>query len=175
MVNGVLGGLRAIQGPLNSVLSLLGIQIIQVGSNVDFTSAIKNAQAKANGLNNFVQFMGKAGGFGDFLSGGALPTMPGTTSGNAGASGSSGVRFASGSIIKPVPGGVWGNIGESRHSEAIIPLSPSILAQIGAGIGGGGGGDTLVRIDGGQFDGLMMRVLGRQSSRSTLTQKMGRA
>ena len=40
-------------------------------------------------------------------------------------------KLASGGIVMPTPGGVLANIGEGGAAEAVIPLTPSILSQIG--------------------------------------------
>lgn len=45
-------------------------------------------------------------------------------------------RLASGGLVMPTPGGTPAIIGEGGNAEAVIPLTPSILSQIGGGSGG---------------------------------------
>lgn len=42
-------------------------------------------------------------------------------------------RLAEGGVVSRRPGGILANIGEGRYDEAVIPLSPQILAQLGGG------------------------------------------
>ncbi len=42
-------------------------------------------------------------------------------------------RLAGGGIIMPSPGGTFANIAEAGVAEAVIPLTPSILSQLGGG------------------------------------------
>ena len=42
-------------------------------------------------------------------------------------------KLASGGIVMPTPGGVLANIAEGGAAEAVIPLTPSILGQLGGG------------------------------------------
>ena len=52
--------------------------------------------------------------------------------------------FARGGIGLPTPGGIPAFIAEASVPEAIIPLTPPVLAGIGRGIGAAGGGRTLI-------------------------------
>lgn len=49
------------------------------------------------------------------------------------------LAMAEGGIVTARPGGVAATIGEGRFDEAVIPLSPSVLAQLGQAIGGTAG------------------------------------
>ena len=42
-------------------------------------------------------------------------------------------RLAAGGIVPKTPGGTLAMIGEGRYDEAVIPLSPDVLAQLGGG------------------------------------------
>lgn len=42
-------------------------------------------------------------------------------------------KLATGGLVKATPGGIFANIGEGRYDEAVVPLSPSILGQLGGG------------------------------------------
>ena len=42
-------------------------------------------------------------------------------------------RLAEGGIVQSRPGGILANIGEGRYDEAVIPLSPDVLSQLGGG------------------------------------------
>lgn len=46
--------------------------------------------------------------------------------------------MAEGGIVTARPGGIPATVGEGRYDEAVIPLSPSVLAQLGQAIGGEG-------------------------------------
>ncbi len=58
-------------------------------------------------------------------------------------------RLADGGVIARRPGGIIANIGEGRYDEAVVPLSPGVLAQLG---GGGDRGDVNVYVDGTGMD-----------------------
>lgn len=45
--------------------------------------------------------------------------------------------MADGGIVQARPGGIPAQIGEGRYDEAVIPLSPAVLAQLGGAMGGG--------------------------------------
>lgn len=45
--------------------------------------------------------------------------------------------MADGGIVTARAGGIPATIGEGRYDEAVIPLSPAVLAQLGEAIGGG--------------------------------------
>jgi hypothetical protein len=55
------------------------------------------------------------------------------------------VALAEGGIVSARRGGVAATIGEGRFDEAVIPLSPSVLSELGAAIGGG---DRPIYMDG---------------------------
>lgn len=42
-------------------------------------------------------------------------------------------KLATGGLVKTTPGGIFANIGEGKYDEAVVPLSPSILSQLGGG------------------------------------------
>jgi tape measure domain-containing protein len=44
-------------------------------------------------------------------------------------------KLAAGGVVSRRPGGIIANIGEGRYDEAVVPLSPGVLSQLG---GGGG-------------------------------------
>ncbi len=46
--------------------------------------------------------------------------------------------MADGGVVTARPGGIPATIGEGRYDEAVIPLSPSVLSQLGQAIGGSG-------------------------------------
>lgn len=60
-------------------------------------------------------------------------------------------QLANGGIVSARPGGTIANIGEGRYDEAVVPLSPAVLSQLGGG-GGGGRGDVNVYVDGTGMD-----------------------
>jgi tape measure domain-containing protein len=45
-------------------------------------------------------------------------------------------RLAEGGIVSKRPGGIPAVIGEGRYDEAVVPLSPGVLSQLGGGSGG---------------------------------------
>lgn len=42
-------------------------------------------------------------------------------------------RLAEGGVVSRRPGGIIANIGEGRYDEAVVPLSPEVLGQLGGG------------------------------------------
>lgn len=62
--------------------------------------------------------------------------------------------MADGGVVTARPGGIPATIGEGRYDEAVIPLSPSVLAQLGEAIGGGGFPESLMLV----VDGRPMRA-----------------
>jgi tape measure domain-containing protein len=46
-------------------------------------------------------------------------------------------KLADGGVVSRRPGGIVANIGEGRYDEAVVPLSPGVLSQLGGGSGGG--------------------------------------
>lgn len=42
-------------------------------------------------------------------------------------------KLAEGGIVRAQRGGILANIGEGRYDEAVVPLSPGVLSQLGAG------------------------------------------
>lgn len=54
-------------------------------------------------------------------------------------------RLADGAVVSRRPGGIIANIGEGRYDEAVLPLSPAVLSQLG----GGGGPRVQVDVHGG--------------------------
>lgn len=44
-------------------------------------------------------------------------------------------KLAAGGIVSARPGGIIANIGEGRYDEAVVPLSPGVLSQLGGGRG----------------------------------------
>jgi hypothetical protein len=63
----------------------------------------------------------------------ALPSGPKApnTAGNTGWKPSAHASMAAGGIVKATPGGVFANIGEGKHNEAVIPLTPQNMAAMG--------------------------------------------
>ena len=70
--------------------------------------------------------------------------------------------LASGGIVMPSAGGTFANLAEAGVAEAVIPLTPSILSQIG---GGGGGMTVNVTVQGSV---IQERDLGETVYRSLL-------
>ncbi|KQW07659.1 hypothetical protein ASC66_01270 [Leifsonia sp. Root4] len=50
-------------------------------------------------------------------------------------------RLAEGGVVSRRPGGIMANIGEGRYDEAVVPLSPGVLSQLG----GGGSGPSITQ------------------------------
>lgn len=71
------------------------------------------------------------------------------------------VALAEGGVVSARAGGVPATIGEGRYDEAVIPLSPSVLSQLGAAMGGGGA-STLVVVD---ADGALVGRMRVEASR----------
>lgn len=95
-----------------------GMQDIGKGAINFIIDLINSAIAGINGL---------AGGISD-LTGGAIDLKIGEIP-----------RLAEGGIVSKRPGGMTAVIGEGRYDEAVVPLSPGVLSQLG----GGGSGPSI--------------------------------
>lgn len=117
LVNFVSGGLNKYISVLNGFLDLLA-PIIRAFNQLFGTNI---AIPRVNSFGT-IAFTGGGGGSSPArLAGGGRRAM------------------AEGGVVTARPGGVPATIGEGRYDEAVIPLSPSVLAQLGQAIGGGGG------------------------------------
>lgn len=98
-----------------------------------------------DGINTFIRGLNTIGdgleavGLGGFEI--ALITRLGEKKGGGG--GGKMVALAEGGIVTSRPGGIVANIGEGRYDEAVIPLSPKVLSQLG-GSSSSSSGVTLV-------------------------------
>lgn len=59
-------------------------------------------------------------------------------------------KLAEGGIVRAQRGGILANIGEGRHDEAVVPLSPAVLSQLGGGLAAGT--RLVLQVGGRQFD-----------------------
>ncbi|MDF2045154.1 tape measure protein [Microbacterium sp. Kw_RZR3] len=71
-------------------------------------------------------------------------------------------QLEDGALVKARAGGVIANIGEGRYDEVVLPLSPSVLSQVG---GGSGGGTINVYPQPGQSEEEIGRAAGRYQAR----------
>lgn len=71
-------------------------------------------------------------------------------------------RLAEGGVVNRSQGGTLATIGEGRYDEAVIPLSPQILSQIGGGGGGNGGVQVDVHPSPGMDEALIGRIAGNE-------------
>lgn len=69
-------------------------------------------------------------------------------------------RLEHGGVISRRPGGIIANIGEGRYDEAVVPLSPEVLSQLG---GGGREGDTFNIFEAVNASATALEVQRRQS------------
>lgn len=95
-----------------------------------------------DGINGFISGLNGVGGFLSEVTGGAIDFSIGRIP-----------RLADGGVISARPGGILANIGEGRYDEAVVPLSPPVLSQLGGG--GLKPGDELVLV----VDGQPMRAV----------------
>lgn len=72
------------------------------------------------------------------------------------------VKLAEGGVVNRSQGGTLATIGEGRYDEAVIPLSPQILSQIGGGGNGGGGVQVDVHPSPGMDEALIGRIAGNE-------------
>lgn len=70
-----------------------------------------------------------------------------------------GASFATGGYVPAQPGGVFGQIGEGRHDEVVLPLSDQVFRELGAAIGGG---DRPIYMDG-SIVGVLREVANREA------------
>lgn len=68
-------------------------------------------------------------------------------------------RLAEGGFIPATPGGTLAVIGEGRHDEVVLPLSPEILGQLGGGGGLGPGDSVVLMVDGEPFRAVVTRTV----------------
>lgn len=76
-------------------------------------------------------------------------------------------KLAEGGIISARPGGIIANIGEGRYDEAVVPLSPAVLSQIG----GGGSNGPLVEVN--AAPGMDAEEVGRIAANAVAWQMRG--
>lgn len=69
-------------------------------------------------------------------------------------------QLAEGGIIRARPGGIIANIGEGRYEEAVVPLSPSVLGQLGGGGGFQDGQTVVLRVGAREFDAYVDELAG---------------
>lgn len=127
MINGVLSALNALQAPMNALRVAMGqgpiniplVNFSGVTARTSWTVAAMNAAA------DYWQYGAPAGA----TQSSSRANRP--------------LGFAEGGIVGPVPGGVPAVIGEGRYAEAILPLSPQVLSELG-----GGGRNITVEIHG---------------------------
>lgn len=123
VINFVSGGLNTYIGVLNRFLDLLAPIIRTFNQLFGANIAIPRINSLAT-----VSFTGGGGG-----------------SSPARVAGGGRRAMAEGGIVTARPGGIAATVGEGRYDEAVIPLSPSVLAQLGQAIGGSSrGGDIYV-------------------------------
>lgn len=101
-----------------------------------FNSIIDMVNGVIDGINGVAGFVGGALGINVHV--GRLP------------------RLAEGGIVRARPGGMAAIVGEGRYDEAVVPLSPQILEQLG-----GGGSEQPVYTDTGALLGWIRREAGQ--------------
>lgn len=108
--------------------------------------------------------------------GGSTPYKAGTFGSPNGSGGSGGGTsgrtnpgmFAAGGIIGARPGGMHAIVGEGRYDEAVLPLSPKVLSQLG-----GGGGDTYILNVSGSFVGDETKLMQKFEQMKRNVQRRG--
>lgn len=136
MVNGLLAAIAPVLSVINGILDFLGMGRISLPISINFTSGLEGLRDRFNaGV-----MAGQLGGINA-----AIAQMNGGGPSGSGQGGGGTARaLASGGIVRATPGGVYANIGEGRHDEAVIPLTRSGLAAYGLG----GGGNTYITVQG---------------------------
>ena len=75
-------------------------------------------------------------------------------------------RLAEGGVVSRRPGGIIANIGEGRYDEAVVPLSPEVLGQLGGGSGLRSGDTLRLAVGDREFTGYVdERADGRAAAR----------
>lgn len=139
-------GLNALIGFINGFLS--GLRPV-----VSFLNSVFGTNYTVPQLGN-VALLGSAS-FRDLLfnpgssAGGSRTSRPGSN-----------IALAEGAVVPARPGGLDVTVSEGRYDEAIIPLSPGVLREIGAGIAGQG--DSPIVFDG-SIVGVLRRVAGQEA------------
>ena len=124
VANTVVGSINFMLTAINTLLAFAGLPTIRLGK-VDFTSGLKGAKWTQEVLQSSLH--------GSLSSGGAQIATPGHAR-----------AFADGGVVRARPGGIFANIGEGRHDEAVIPLSNDVLSRLG----GGGGTQVVIQLQG---------------------------
>lgn len=119
---------RFLSGGLNGFIDILNTFIGFLRPIVSTFNALFGTNLSLPRINNVGTFM--------------LGTSGGGQAGARGTGGAGRRLMADGGVVTARPGGIPATIGEGRYDEAVIPLSPSVLGQLGQAIGGGRGGDT---------------------------------
>lgn len=114
LANGGIVYLENLLAPINAILAFAHQPQIKFG-RVNFTGGIDDILA---GLN-----------IGTALLGGWRPN----SGANPSIVGQKPRAFADGGLVRARPGGIFANLGEGRHDEVVLPLSPQILNAISGG------------------------------------------
>jgi tape measure domain-containing protein len=142
IINAVKGAINTVKGVISTVLGAISTTwnrmwqgMVNFLGNV-FGGIVGIAKVPINGIINLINGAINAlnsvhisipdwiPGIGGQSFGISLPNIP---------------QLAAGGVVKAHAGGTLANIGEGRYDEAVVPLSPAVLSQLG-----GGSGDTYV-------------------------------
>lgn len=115
--NGIMAAIQNVQNVFQSVFAAIGGFIVGA-----FQNAVGVVRGAINGIIDLVNgairaingVVGTVGGALGFSV--TIPSIP---------------RLAEGGIVRAQRGGILANIGEGRYDEAVVPLSPAVLSQLG--------------------------------------------
>lgn len=128
--NGVAGFVRgAMASAINFVSNGLNVYIRALNRFLDLLAPVIRAFNQLFGANIAIPRINTLGTV-SFTGGGGGSTAARVAGGGRRA-------MAEGGVVTARPGGIPATIGEGRYDEAVIPLSPAVLSELGAAIGGG--------------------------------------
>lgn len=161
VVNGAVDAINAILNPIDVVMRALGLPSIKLG-RVNFTAILDAASATVKRV-----------------SAQAFSDNSGAASGkNGGGGGPAPRKMADGAVVRSGFGGVYSHIGEGKYDEAVLPLSPAVLAQLGGGkpaaAPASGPFTGKLYLEGGALLGIVRGEIQQHDRGNVMTSKMGK-
>jgi hypothetical protein len=133
--------LLALPSPFRS--AFIGFYNFVIGlANTAINAANAIGSAFANAVNSVSALTGVTVKFQKIARLGLLDLTPKTNKEVLRTGNNTNYGYATGGLFMATPGGRQITVAEGRYNEVVLPLRPDVLAEIGAGIGGGTGGQT---------------------------------
>jgi hypothetical protein len=166
IVNGVLGMIRTVLGPINSLREALGFDPIALPKNVDYVTGVQGMIGTLNKATELAK--GTVASQGAWT--GAFNPSTGQKGGRTGGRGIP--ALAAGGIVSTA---TLAMIGEGSQPEVVAPLSKLPQIAAAAGIGGSGGSTFEIHGDAQMFMQFLSIVERKQDGQRKLVSKMGKA